>query len=82
MKRLAMVLAVLAAVGTGAAQAQQSAPPRPQSTRSYPQATRSYRSYSVSPSTSAANAQRARGAADATWRHADAKAQGQFHGGR
>lgn len=75
MKRFLMLVVAIAVVGLGVSQAQQPAQPRPQTTRSY-------RSYSVSPSARANSAQRVRTAADATWRHADSKATGHFHGGR
>jgi hypothetical protein len=75
MKRFAMVVVAAAVVGASVSFAQQSVQPRPQSTRSY-------RSYSVAPSTRGNTAQRSRQGSDATWRHADAKPQGQFHGGR
>ena len=75
MSRLAMLVVVVAVVGTGVAFAQQPVAPRPQTTRSY-------RSYSVSPSTRVPAAQRTRAASDATWRHAESKPTGQFHGGR
>jgi len=75
MKRLAMLVVAAVVVGSGISYAQQPAQPRPQTTRSY-------RSYSVSPSTRGTSAQRSRPASEATWRHADAKPQGQFHTGR
>lgn len=75
MKRHAMLVLVATVVGAGVASAQQAVPPRPQTTRSY-------RSYSVNPSTRGTTASRGRQAGDATWRHADAKPTGQFHGGR
>jgi hypothetical protein len=75
MKRFAMLVVAAAVVGTGISYAQQPVQPRPRTTRSY-------RSYSVSPSTRGNAAQRSRAAAEATWRHADAKPQGQFHSGR
>ena len=75
MKRFVMLVLVATAVGSGVAQAQQAAQPRPQ-------ATRSYRSYSVSPATRGSAPPRTRQASDATWRHAEAKPTGQFHGGR
>lgn len=76
MRLFAMLVVAVSVVGAGVSFAQQQVPSRPQ-------ANRSYRSYSVSPSTrTAAAQQRSRTAADATWRHADAKANGQFHGGR
>jgi hypothetical protein len=75
MKRLAMLAVAAVVVGTGISYAQQPAQPRPQTTRSY-------RSYSVSPSTRGTASQRSRAAGEATWRHADAKPQGQFHSGR
>lgn len=78
MSRLAMFVAVATVAvifGAGVVHAQQPA-------QRSPQATRSYRSYSVSPSTRANAPQRSRGASDATWRHAEAKPTGQFHGGR
>ncbi|MBU6223173.1 MAG: hypothetical protein KGR24_10565 [Planctomycetes bacterium] len=75
MKRLAMLVVAVAVVGMGVSFAQQPVQPRPQTTRSY-------RSYSVSPSTRGNSAQRSRLANDATWRHAEAKPQGQYHSGR
>lgn len=75
MKRLAMLVMVAAVVGTGVAFAQQPVQPRPQTTRSY-------RSYSVSPTSRGTTTQRPRLTNDATWRHAEAKPTGQFHGGR
>jgi hypothetical protein len=75
MKRLAMLVVAVAVVGMGISSAQQPVQPRPQTTRSY-------RSYSVSPSTRGTAAQRSRAATEATWRHADAKPQGQYHSGR
>lgn len=75
MKRFVMLVVAVAVVGAGVSFAQQAAQPRPQ-------ATRSYRSYSVSPTPRANAAGRARLQQDATWRHADAKASGQFHSGR
>lgn len=74
MKRLAMFIVAAAVIGMGVSHAQQRVQSRPQTTRSY-------RSYSVSPSTRG-SVQRARGASEATWRHADAKPTGQFHSGR
>jgi hypothetical protein len=71
MKRIAILVLVLAVVGTGVSFGQQVRQVRPQ-------ANRSYRSYSVAPSTRV----RDRRATDATWRHADAKPSGQFHSGR
>lgn len=75
MKRFAMLVVAVAVAGTGISFAQQSVQPRPPTTRSY-------RSYSVAPSTRGSSAQRSRSANDATWRHADAKPQGQYHSGR
>lgn len=73
MKRFMLAMAVLALAATGVADAQQAVVRQPR-----PQVTRSYRSYSVAPSTRG----QVRHAGDATWRRADSKANGQFHGGR
>lgn len=74
MKRFAMLVVAAAVIGMGVSNAQQPVQPRPQTTRSY-------RSYSVSPSTRGSS-QRVKTANEATWRQADAKPHGQFHGGR
>lgn len=75
MRRFVMAVAMLGFAAAGAADAQQVVvrQPRPQAT-----ATRSYRSYSVTPSARAA----VRRGSEATWRHADSKANGHYHGGR
>lgn len=75
MNRSVMLALAMAIVGTGVAFAQQPVQPRPQ-------VTRSYRSYSVAPAPRGTAAPRSRAASDATWRHAEAKPAGQFHGGR
>lgn len=73
MRRFIMAVAVLGFAAVGAADAQQVVVRQPR-----PQATRSYRSYSVTPSARAA----VRRGSEATWRHADSKANGHYHGGR
>jgi hypothetical protein len=73
MRRFMMAVAVLGFVAAGVADAQQVAVRQPR-----PQVTRSYRSYSVAPATRGS----VRKSGEATWRHADSKASGQYHGGR
>jgi len=80
MKRTLVIALALAATSAGTAFAQQAV--APQGTVRAVQPTRSYRSYSVRPS----NVRNVRPAdkhgSDASWRHADAKAEGHYHTGR
>lgn len=77
MARAFTVTMALALMVMGAVQAQQ-----PVVREVRPQTARSYRSYSVAPTPRGDVRRGAARGSDATWRHADSKATGHFHGGK